>query len=115
MMQDVSQARLMMLFTEGLMEPLRGWLKAFKPTNIHDAIWKTRNLGSTTKNKFTPRNPLKLGGRDQIPPMNRGRDQRGFDRGRGRMDETTRRELRRKSLGIQHRNAWVKARLTTLK
>jgi hypothetical protein len=38
MVQDVSQARLMMLFTEGLMEPLRGWVKAFKPTNLHDAI-----------------------------------------------------------------------------
>ena len=40
MVQDVSQERLMMLFREGLMEPLRGWVKAFKPTNLHDAIWK---------------------------------------------------------------------------
>jgi hypothetical protein len=34
MVQDVSQTRLMMLFTEGLMEPLRGWVKAFNPTNL---------------------------------------------------------------------------------
>ena len=61
MVQDVSQVRLMMLFTEGLMEPLRGWVKAFKPTNLHDTIWKTRDLGSTTKTRFTPRPPLTKG------------------------------------------------------
>jgi hypothetical protein len=81
MVQDVSQARLMMLFTKGLMEPLRGWVKDFKPTNLQESIWKTRDLGSTTKTKFTPRPPINQGGRDQ----------RGFDRGKGRMDETTRR------------------------
>ena len=72
MVQDVSQARLMMLFTEGLMEPLRGWVKAFKPANLHDVIWKTRDLGSTTKTRFIPINTLNQGGRDQIPPMNQG-------------------------------------------
>jgi hypothetical protein len=89
----------MMLFTEGLMEPLKGWVKAFKPTNLQDAIWRTRDLGPATKSKFIPRPPLNTGGRDQRPPMNQGgRDPRGFDRGRGRMDENTRRELRRKQL-----------------
>jgi hypothetical protein len=34
MVQDVSQSRLMILFTEGLMEPLKGWVKAFKTTNL---------------------------------------------------------------------------------
>jgi hypothetical protein len=34
MVQDISPTRLMMLFTEGLMEPLRGWVKAFKPTSL---------------------------------------------------------------------------------
>jgi hypothetical protein len=29
MVQDVSQSRLMILFTEGLMEPLKGWVKDF--------------------------------------------------------------------------------------
>jgi hypothetical protein len=78
MVQDVSQSRLMMLFTKGLMEPLRGWVKAFKPANLHDVIWKTRDLGSTTKTRFTPRPPLNQGGRDQRPPMNQGgRDPKG--------------------------------------
>jgi hypothetical protein len=97
----------MMLFTEGLMEPLRGWVKAFKPTTLQDAIWKMRDLGPTTKTRFTPRPPLNPGGRDQRPPMNKGgRDQRGFDRGRGRMDESTRRELRKKQLCFTCKEPW---------
>jgi hypothetical protein len=64
MVQDVSQSRLMMLFTEGLTEPLKGWVKAFKPTNLQDAIWRTGYLGPAAKSKFIPRPPLNIGGRD---------------------------------------------------
>jgi hypothetical protein len=69
MVQDVSQSRLVMLFTKVLMEPLMGWVKAFKPTNLQDVIWRTRDLGSAAKYKFISRPPLNIGGRDQ----------RGFD------------------------------------
>jgi hypothetical protein len=94
MVQDTSPTKLMMLFTEGLMESLKGWVKVFKPTNLHEAIWKTRNLGLVAKPKFIPKLPLNNGGRDQRPLMNPGgRDPRGFDKGRGRVDENTRREL----------------------
>jgi hypothetical protein len=72
MVHDVSQSRLMILFTEGLMEPLRHWVKDFKPANLHDAILKTRDLGSAKNMRFTPRPPLNQGGRDQRPPMNQG-------------------------------------------
>ena len=99
MVQDIFPTSLMMLFTEGLMEPLKGWVKYFKPTNLQDAIWRMRDLGLASKTKFIPRKPLNVGGRDSRPPMNQGgRDPRGFDRGRGRGDENTRRELRRKQL-----------------
>jgi hypothetical protein len=70
MVQDISPTRLMMLFTEGLMEPLKGWVKDFKPTNLHDAICRKRDLGPAAKLKFIPRPPLNMGGRDQRPPMN---------------------------------------------
>jgi hypothetical protein len=62
----------MMLFTKGLMEPLKGWVKAFKATNLQKAIWKTRDLGPAAKPKFIPRPPLNNGGRDQRPPINQG-------------------------------------------
>jgi hypothetical protein len=107
MVQDISPTRLMMLFTEGLMEPLKGWVKAFKPTNLQDAIWRTRDLGPAARLKFIPRPPLNTGGRDQRPPMNQGgRDLRGFDRGCGRVDENTRRELRRKQLCFTCKEPW---------
>jgi hypothetical protein len=35
---DTSKPRLVMLFTEGLTEPLRGWVKAYWPHTLQDAI-----------------------------------------------------------------------------
>ena len=53
-------------------------------------------MGSIAKTKFTPR-----------PPINQGeKDQRGMDRGKGRMDEATRRELRRKQLCFTCKKPW---------
>jgi hypothetical protein len=49
MVQDVAPTKLMMLFTEGLMEPLKGWVKDFKPTNLQDVIWRMRDLGPTAQ------------------------------------------------------------------
>jgi hypothetical protein len=34
MVTDISEARLVMLFIEGLTEPLQGWVKAYKPTSL---------------------------------------------------------------------------------
>jgi hypothetical protein len=53
---DISKPRLIMLFTEGLTEPLRGWVKAYKPHTLQDAILRTRDLAdSTPKTKpFVP-------------------------------------------------------------
>ena len=66
-----------------------------------------RDLGPAAKPNFMPRPPLNTRGRDQRPPMNPGgRDPRGFDRGRGRMDENTRRELRRKKLFYTCKESW---------
>jgi hypothetical protein len=56
-----------------------------------------RDLGLAAKPKFIPRPPLNSGGRDQRPPTNQGgRDPKGYDKGRGRIDDNTRRELRRR-------------------
>jgi hypothetical protein len=38
MVTDVSEQRLVMLFTEGLDEPLRGWVKYFMPSTLHGKI-----------------------------------------------------------------------------
>ena len=45
-----------MLFTKALTKPLWGWVKAYKPPNLQDAISRARDLqDSVPKNKF----PLK--------------------------------------------------------
>jgi hypothetical protein len=59
------------------------------------------------KPKFVPRPPLNNGRRDQRPPMHQGgRDPRGFDRGHGKVDENTKRELRRKQLCFTCKEPW---------
>jgi hypothetical protein len=70
MLQDMSPTTLMMIFIEGLTEPLKGWVKPFKPTNLQEAIWKMRDLGPAAKPKFIPKPPLNSSGRDQNPPIN---------------------------------------------
>jgi hypothetical protein len=41
---DISEPKLIMLFTEGLTEPLRGWVKAYRPPTLQDAMLLTRDL-----------------------------------------------------------------------
>ena len=42
MVTDVSESRLTMLFTEAFTEPLQGWVKAYKPLTLQDAISRAR-------------------------------------------------------------------------
>ena len=53
MVTDISEARLIMLFMEGLLEPLHGWVKAFKPMTLQDAIIRAWDIEDVVpKNKF---------------------------------------------------------------
>ena len=38
---DISESRLIVLFTESLTEPLKGWVKAYIPPTLQDAILRT--------------------------------------------------------------------------
>ena len=38
---DTLELRLIMLFTEGLIEPLRGWVKEYRPPTLQDVILHT--------------------------------------------------------------------------
>jgi hypothetical protein len=98
---DISEPRLIMLFTEGLTEPLRGWVKAYKPPILQDAILRTRDLTDSvpkTKNFSKPFVPQ----RDQ--------DRKPFQRewkGKEKLDNETRRELMRKKICFSCRDPWV--------
>jgi hypothetical protein len=45
---NISEHRLVMLFTEALTEPLRGWVKDFKPHTLQEAIVCTRDMEDST-------------------------------------------------------------------
>jgi hypothetical protein len=81
---DISEPRLIMIFTEGLREPLRGWVKAYRPPTLHDSILHTQDLADSlpkTKNfskRFVPQ---------------RDRDKKPFHRhwtGKEKLDDETR-------------------------
>jgi hypothetical protein len=44
MVVDIFEARLVMLFIEGLSEPLHGWVKAYKLSTLQDAVNRARDL-----------------------------------------------------------------------
>jgi hypothetical protein len=98
---DISEARLIMLFIEGLTEPLRGWVKAYKPHTLQDVILRTRDLvdlASKTKPFSKPFVPQ------------RDRDRKPFQReweGKEKLDDEMRRELTRKKLCFTCKDPWV--------
>lgn len=51
-MQEL-QRRLVVLFSEGLMKRLKGWIKAFDPPSFHEAMKKERSMEwAAPKSKF---------------------------------------------------------------
>ena len=88
MVIDVSESRLMMLFTEALTEPLRGWVKAYKPPTLQDAISCARDLqDSVPKNRFPFKTNFPFRDKDKKP------FQQDFPKKKW-LDEDTRKDLR---------------------
>ena len=57
MLSDIPEGRLVMLFVEGLMEPLRGWVKAYKPTSLQDAVNRARDMQDAIPKSWFPPKP----------------------------------------------------------
>jgi hypothetical protein len=54
---NISESRLIMLFTKGITDPLRGWVKPYIPPTLWDSILCTQDLAdsvSKTKNFSKP-------------------------------------------------------------
>ena len=60
MVSNISESRLIMLFTEALINPLRGWVKAYKPITLQDVISRTRNLQDFVPKNKPPQKPTNL-------------------------------------------------------
>ena len=70
MVIDISEARLILLFTEGLDEPLRGLVKAYRPTNLQEAVSITRDLqDGIPRTKYPPRPSMTPKLKNQRPPV----------------------------------------------
>ena len=68
MVTDISESRLIMLFTEALIEPLWGWVKSYRPTTIADAIRWTRYLqDAVTKVSLPPKPNSPIGDEERNP------------------------------------------------
>jgi hypothetical protein len=80
---DILEHRLVILFTKGLAEPLRGCVKAFKPAILLDATTKTLDMTDTIPKTKGPAKPC-------IPPMPQDRKpfQKEWTR-KDRLDEET--------------------------
>ncbi len=44
MVSNISERRLVVLFMEGLLEPMRGWIKAFDAPTLQEAMKKARSM-----------------------------------------------------------------------
>jgi hypothetical protein len=98
---DISEPRLIMLFIKGLTEPLRGWVNAYRPHTLHDAILCTRDLANSVPKTKTFSKPF-------VPQKDR--DRKPFQRewkGKQKLDDDTRRELMRKKLCFTCEDPWV--------
>ena len=92
MVKDISESRLIMLFTETLTEPLREWVKSYRPTSPVDAISWTRDLhDAVPKNKFPPRTNFPNKDKERKPYQKEWPKKEW-------MDNDTRQDLRRKKL-----------------
>jgi hypothetical protein len=92
MVTDISEARLVMLFVEGLSEPLRGWVKAYNPFTLQDAVSRAMDIQNVVpKNMFSPKPTFPQRNKETKP------FQKDWTR-KPKLDEGTRKELRRKKL-----------------
>ena len=70
MVTDISESRLILFFTEGLAEPLKGLVKDYRPTTLQEAMSKTRDQqDAISRIKYPPRPPIPHKFQNQRPPM----------------------------------------------
>jgi hypothetical protein len=98
---DISEPSMIMIFIEGITEPLRGWVKAYRPPTLQDAILRTQYMANSMPKTKTFSKPF-FPQRDQ--------DRKPFQRKwkvKENLDDETRRELMRKKLCFSYKDPWV--------
>ncbi|XP_059064450.1 uncharacterized protein LOC131856620 [Cryptomeria japonica] len=90
------ERRLIVLFVDGLSEPLHGWVKGHDPLTLQDANRKARDLApSASRSKFTPKDPHFKKDKDKKPLHKDSQPQKKESK---RLDDETLNELRQKKI-----------------
>ena len=90
-----------MLFIEGFSEPLRGWVRAYQPTTLQDAINHARDMqDAVPNNRFLPKFSIPQKGKEV-----KQQQQEPFSK--GKLDDETRRDLRRRRLCFSCQEPWA--------
>jgi hypothetical protein len=100
-MPDIFKQRLVLLFIEGLLEPLRGWVKDIKPETLQDSVVRTRDMeGAVPKTNLFSKPFVPQKHKDKKPPGKEGTCKES-------LDEETRNEIRRNNLFFHCKHPWV--------
>ena len=106
MVSDILESRLIMLFTEALSERLRGWVKAYRPITLQDAISRTLDLQDFVPKNKQPQKTTTLPENKEKPTHLLENRERIIPQ-REWLNEDTRRDLRRKNLCFACKEPWV--------
>ena len=104
MVPDLSATRMIYMFVEGLVEPLRGLVRSTRPATLQDAISKTLDLQDVLPRTQTPypqRQTFQSKGKDVRIPPPKGNP------GRAQIDDDARRELKKKRLCFTFQEPWA--------
>ena len=104
MVQDLSAARMIYNFIYELAEQLRGLVRSTRPTTLHDAVGRTRDLQDAlprTRTPYPQRQAFQPKGKDVRIPPSKG------NQGRVQLDDDARRELKKKRLCFTCQDPWA--------
>ena len=104
MVPNLSTARRIYMYVEGLAEPLRGLVRSTRPTTLQDTISTTRDLQDVlpkTRTPYPQRQTFQSKGKDMRIPPPKGNP------GRVQLDDDARRELKKKRLCFTCQEPWA--------
>ena len=99
MLIDIPQQKLVILFMGYLLEPLRGWVKEFRPTTLQKAIMRTQDMRNIVSKKAPTKPFTPQGGKETKFPHKPWI-------GKDRMGEENQRELRRNKIFFSCKDPW---------
>jgi hypothetical protein len=102
---DVFERRILVLFMDGLADPLRGLIKALNPPTLQEAIKKARHMDSSSasKNKFQAKSFPSRKDKDSKPFHREAQPPKEESK---RLDNETLNDLRKKKLCFHCREPW---------